>query len=168
MDYFDRNYEHDKEVPFSVLKGKTIKEIENLEKGSEQVFFHCNDGSKFKMTYYHDCCATCDVEDVAGDVKDLIGSEILMAEEISSTEPDETILAERKSEYEKTIADAKAKGREPYYDSFEQFLEYRHESETWTFLKLATLKGYVTIRWYGSSNGYYSESPTFEQVGVNQ
>jgi len=73
--------------------------------------------------------------DVIGNLEDLIGTPIVMAEEVSSEEnPVGVEIPE-------------------YQDSF-----------TWTFYKLATIKGYVTIRWYGESNGYYSEEVSFGEV----
>lgn len=39
-----------------------------------------------------------------------------------------------------------------------------HDSFTWTFYHLDTVKGNVTIKWYGTSNGYYSERVTLVKI----
>lgn len=42
--------------------------------------------------------------------------------------------------------------------------EYGVEKQLWTFYKFATEKGYVTLRWCGQDNGYYSKEVSFEEV----
>ena len=115
-------------VNVSTLVGKTL--VSAVQYGSETIDFTADTGEAWRMYYEPDCCASCSIEDVIGDLQDLVGAPIVMAEE--STNSDEPKV-------------------EPYPD----------ESFTWTFYKFATVKGYVTIRWYGSSTGYYSESASF-------
>lgn len=110
------------------LKGVVLKSVVRAEDNSE-VTFTAEDGRIWKMLHFDDCCECVLVDDVVGALGDLVGTPILLAEEVSSED------TPAKDEYD--------------------------ESYTWTFYKLATAKGYVTIRWYGSSNGYYSESVDF-------
>lgn len=116
---------------FSELLGKTLLKI---VKHSDRINFICSDGTAYAQFHIQDCCESVTVDDVIGDLEDLIGSPILKAEEVTSTENPEGV----------------SKG---YQDSF-----------TWTFYHLATMKGHVTIRWYGESNGYYSESVNFNCI----
>lgn len=116
------------------LIGKTMRKVDNI--GSREIVFVEEDGSIYKLYHEQDCCESVRVEDICGDLNDLVGSPIVMAEEITND-------------------GAEPEGWKPdeYMDSY-----------TWTFYKFATIKGYVTIRWLGESNGYYSEHVSFEKV----
>lgn len=143
------------------LVGMTILEIIGLKSGSDTVKFVTSEGRTFQMHYYQDCYANCTVEDVIGDINDLIGVPLTMAELVISGEPDASTITERKADYEKRKAE---KGEDFYSYGPTPENGWKDESETWSFYKFATVKGYVTIRWYGSSNGYYSETTTFEEL----
>ncbi len=121
---------------FSDLIGKNLTGIEstmNSDNETEMLTFTCDDGVIFKMFHSQDCCEGVILDDTVGNLGDLIGTPILRAEEaISDNINPEGV----------PIKD--------YQDSF-----------TWTFYHISTIKGTVTLRWYGESNGYYSESVEF-------
>ena len=126
---------------FKDLLGKTLTKIKN---NGDELIFIVDDGTEYKMYHAQDCCESVSIDNINGDLDDLIGTPILLAEEVSNYEP----VSEEDKQKTKEVD--------------------KRGSCTWTFYKLATIKGYVDIRWFGESNGYYSESVDFIQVGVDR
>lgn len=114
------------------LIGKTLTKVEQV--GEDVIVFITSEGKRYRLYHSQDCCESVTVEDIVGDLADLVGEPILVAEEATSDKNPDGVTKK-------------------YQDSF-----------TWTFYKFATRKGYVDIRWYGESNGYYSESVYFEEA----
>lgn len=130
MSYSDRK-------DISVLVGKTISAIQN---DVDRLYFAMREGPDYVMYHSQDCCERVYIDDIVGDLEDLIDTPVLLAAEVSEEAP------EKGHEY----------GSEGY--------KYEDDSFTWTFYRIATIKGTVVVKWYGSSNGYYSESVDFEEV----
>lgn len=131
MSYFNN---HD----FPSLIGETIVKVEGLEPGSDRVCLYLASGGYFLMRHDMDCCESVAVEDVVGDVADLIG----------------------------TVVDAREDTNDSSHPEG-KFFDYEPQSFTWTFYIIQTNKGAVTIRWLGESNGYYSEAVDFERYDEN-
>ena len=117
----------------SELIGKTFSSVER--EGDHQITFRCTDGDVFVMEHNQDCCELVTIDDVIGDLSDLVGSPIVEASKESNKD---------------------LPGKEP--DGW-------NDSYTWTFYKIGSQKGFVTIRWYGESNGYYSEEVSLNKNG---
>lgn len=123
---------------FEDLVGKTLIAVMN---SGDEVIFETNQDETYVLCHDQDCCESVRVEDVCGELGDLIGSPILLAEE--------AVNPEEFGKLGGVMLVPETLGGEG--------------SETWTFYKLSTIKGSVTIRWYGTSNGYYSESVSFHK-----
>ena len=80
MSYYDRYCNVD------VLKGKTLSSISGSV-GDGEIVFVTTDGETYRMYHEQDCCESVCVEDIAGDLQDLVGSEILIAEEVEGESP---------------------------------------------------------------------------------
>lgn len=128
------------------LVGKVLVEV-ILDKQNATIKFVDSEGGEYLMHHEQDCCEHVYIEDICGDLQDLVGSPILVAEEVSNEMFEEDWKRQEKERMEK------ARSEDEFY--------WLSESYTWTFYKFATANGYVDIRWYGESNGYYSERVDF-------
>ena len=102
-----------------------------VSENNQVMTFLSEDGTRFEFYHEQDCCESVQVEDVIGDLADLVGCPLVEADEISS-------------------------------DGFPN-PEYGDVPQ-WTFYRFSTVRGTVTIRWLGDSNGYYSTSVDFKVI----
>ena len=121
-----------KEIDVTAMLGLTLREISGATRNSEEIVFVTTDGQRFRLYHRRDCCEGVSLEDITGNINDLLGSPLTKAELVESRENPTGVAVPE------------------YQDSF-----------TWSFYHFATVKGYVTLRWYGESNGYYSETVAF-------
>ncbi len=147
MDYYDSL------TDFKELEGQTLSSVDVNREGlyhEDSILFTTASGKKYKMYHWQSCCEYVSIKDIVGDIEDLIGTPIIVAEETSSTS-DECPWPSTKLDPDRFPP--------PDVDDYD-------ESYTWTFYTLRTIKGTVDISWYGSSNGYYSEGVDFILLGV--
>jgi hypothetical protein len=115
------------------LVGKLLVAV-TVNDDKTEILFETSYGEFYRMFHGQDCCEYVRIEDINGDLNDLIGDTILEAYESSNS--DDPIP-------EGVDSDA---------------------SHTWTFYRLRTMKTTVVIRWLGTSNGYYSEDVDFKRM----
>lgn len=113
-----------------LLNGLVFKSV--TKTGYNEIRFELADdcvvkeGSKKRVLVFghnQDCCENVGIEQIDGDLSDLEGVPLMMAQEATCENP-----------------------------------EPGDDCSYFTFYKFATIKGYVTVRWLGESNGYYSTS----------
>lgn len=127
---------------FNDLLGRILCRVEQI--GREELRFYLTESHYVRLYHSQNCCESVMIEDIVGDLNDLVGTPLLLVEESVSKKND--------------IAVNNCDNDIDYYES---------ESFTWTFYRFRTIKGSVDIRWYGSSNGYYSESVDIEIVNAD-
>jgi len=72
------------------MLGKTFVKVTGSV-GEDEMLFETADGQRFVFTHMQDCCESVDINDITGDLQDLVGEPLLVAEEVrgATPEPDE-------------------------------------------------------------------------------
>lgn len=122
------------QVPFDALKGLTLTTCYRSDPTEWEIKMFFETTDGRKFEMYHEQ-ACCE----AVDIEDINGDP-------ASILGDPIMLAEESKSH-----DMPGRTNDAY-------------SQTWTFYRLATIHGYLNIRWYGSSNGYYSETVDLYEI----
>ena len=120
---------------YATIESMVGRTFVRIDAGDDAIVFVEDNGARWTFFHEQDCCEDVRVDDVSGAWDDLCGAPLLRAEEsVSGAPPAEDTRA------------------------------CSEGSETWTYYKFGTVKGDVDVRWYGTSNGYYSESVSLHRT----
>jgi hypothetical protein len=127
-------HKYDWIVPIEDFVGETFVSVQ-VNNGNDEILFTAESGRTFLMFHIQDCCESVSIEDICGELDWLVGSPMVSAY-VSGSDEDTSEGDDKRTD----------------------------ESYTWTFYRMSTVKGTVVIRWYGSSNGYYSEDVYIQEA----
>ena len=121
------------------LEGLVVEYIDIVSDDGDELMITTKCGKRFKFHHYQDCCENVRIWSTKGDLKKLEGHKLVSVDMDAYTEdPDD--------EDPKELADT-------WRDSW-----------TWTDIVFKTTDDTVISRWFGESNGYYSESVDFSEL----
>ena len=109
---------------FEDLKWQRLREIVNID--DRVLRFIITNNDVYELYHSQDCCERVRIEDITGDLSDLLYKPILLAEEVENAIPSPDAI--------------------------------------WTFYKLSTNRGSVTIRWSGKTDSTYSVAVSWRKV----
>lgn len=69
------------------IVGKIIVKITGGNVGDEKILFECSDQTTFKMYHFQDCCENVQVDQIVGDINNILHSPVLSAEESNPDRP---------------------------------------------------------------------------------
>ena len=83
MDY---NNIVDTQKGMAQMLGKTFVQVSGSVGGYEMLF-ETAEGERFMFAHSQDCCESVDINDIVGDLQDLVGEPLLLAEEVQGVTP---------------------------------------------------------------------------------
>lgn len=83
--YFSDKYET---VEIQDMVGKTMVSVEQQKNDNDELRFTCDDGTVYVFTHMQDCCESVRIEDITGDLSDLVGNQLVQADEETNSDID--------------------------------------------------------------------------------
>lgn len=117
------------------MKIEVNKIVTHIDESDDDIMITTEDGTKYHFYHNQDCCEYVYIYDTVGKLHELVGKKLLMIDHDDSKNLPEDVDLDS------------------------------DESYTWTEISFVTNEKTVISRWFGGSNGYYSESVDIYEIG---